>query len=391
MSTDLNNKMVVTSIKPNELTDVQIQNLNKTADEAITSLIKAKGDIFSEAADSIVNVGLHDQKDISDNIQLMQEKMGNVFYSKEKSSAIDNMSKDVSELQTALAKINPKYIQREARYRILKVIPFFGNYIVNVLKESSTRGLTLKSFADDLTQSIAQSEINIRQDNAQLKVINDDLKKKQVVVSANAYYAERLVEKLSEQVKIVEDITTKNNLNEILARLSSRVQNIRTTENVIQQFFSSIKMSKTNNDYLLDSARETKTNGIMIVNISMAIHVALIRAKNVKDLLEATGEFEGKLLLSNATLINNMVTEIGDIRKNPFVPLKYMEEAIAQLEESIDKTNKLNVEVIETSKNNVGKIKIWTEDLKTKSGELTDIEVKSLEASQVLQLPQGNS
>jgi uncharacterized protein YaaN involved in tellurite resistance len=377
------------AVVPDGLTEKQAKEFNEMADKSVTALIRAKGDIFSDEADSIINVGLKDQKEISNNIQIMQEKLGSIFYNKEKSTIAENMSKDITGLQTALAKVSPKYIQREGRYQILRRIPILGNYIVNVLQESTNRGMSLKNFVDDISESIKQSETNIRQDNATLKVINEDLKNKSLITASNAYYAELLWNKISEHIKSIEDVNVKNNLNEILARVTSRLQNIRTSENVIQQFISSIKMHRNNNDYLLDSAREIQSNGIMVVNVSMILHAALIRSKNVKDLLTGIGDFEGKMLVSNAKLLNNMVDEIAEIRKNPFIGLKYQEESVALLEEAIDKTNKMNSEVIETGKANSEKIKIWTEDLKTKSGELPNTEIKSLEASKILMLTDG--
>lgn len=377
------------AVVPDGLTEKQAKEFNEMADKSVTALIRAKGDIFSDEADSIINVGLKDQKEISNNIQIMQEKLGSIFYNKENSSVSENMSKDISGLQTALARVSPKYIQREGRYQILRRIPFLGNYIVNVLQESTNRGMSLKNFVDDISESIKQGETNIRHDNATLKVINEDLKNKSLITASNAYYAELLWNKISEHIKSIEDVNVKNNLNEILARVTSRLQNIRTSENVIQQFISSIKMHRNNNDYLLDSAREIQSNGIMVVNVSMILHAALIRSKNVKDLLTGIGDFEGKMLVSNAKLLNNMVDEIAEIRKNPFIGLKYQEESVALLEEAIDKTNKMNSEVIETGKANSEKIKIWTEDLKTKSGELPNTEIKSLEASKILMLTDG--
>lgn len=382
-----NNELIV----PNNLTEKQKVDFEEKAKQSVAILIKVGGDIFSDEADNITNVGLRDQQVVSNGIQLMQENLGRIFYSKDKTSVAENMSKDISQLQSALAKIHPKYIGRESKYQLIQKIPFLGNYIMNMIKETSSKAMTLKEFTDDLTESLKQGEINLKQDNAQLKVINADLKKSQLVVEANAYYAELLIKEINEQIKVVSDVATKNNLNKILARVSSRLQNIRTTENVIQQFVSSITLHKDNYDSLLDSAREMQSNGVMVVNVSMIIHAALTRAKNVKDLLVDIGEFEGKMLLANATLLNKMVTEIGEMRKNPFIPMKYMESSILQLEESIDKTNKINLEVIESSKNNSGKIKVWTEDLKIKVGDLPDVEVKSLEASDVLMLDKGKN
>jgi uncharacterized protein YaaN involved in tellurite resistance len=378
---------VVKAVAPRELTTIQLADINTHAEEAVANLVAARADIFSEAADKVTNVGLNDQKTISSNIQLMQEQMNSVFYSKEKTAVTTNMSKDITELQNALAKINPSDIKKESRYKIIKILPFgIGNYIVNVLKQSAEQAMTLQQFVDHLEASLKQGDVNLRQDNAQLKVIYDDLKAKQVVVSSNAFLAETIAEKLEERIKAEQDVSLKNNLTGILARVQSRAQNIRATENVIQQFFVSIIMTRNNNDYLLDAAREMETNGVMVVNVAVALRAALVNSKNALDMLTAAGTFTGKLLTENASMINGMVTQMGDVRKNPIIPMKMMEDAIALLKDSIDKTNKLNVEVIESAKTNSAKIKASTEDLKNTMGQAQSIEVKSIDASGVLKL-----
>lgn len=403
MSTQINNKgnnntelvpmaevkPAVQSVRVNSLTDNQKKVLKEQARKSVEELIKVDSDVFTDEADIIANIGLRDQMIVSNNVQLMQENLGDIFYNKDKTSVIENMSKDISQLQTVLAKIHPKYMGREARYQFIQKLPFFGGIIVNMFKEASAKGMSLKSFVDDLSDTLKRGELTLRQDYAQLKVIKEDLKKDQAIVESNAYSAEVIIDELNAKIKSTEDAIVKNNLNKMLARVSSRLQNIRTTENVIQQFITSIISHKENYDGLLDASREVQSNGLMIVNNSMIIQTALVHAKNVKDLLVGIGEFEGKMLLSNATAINRMTDDVGEMRKNPFIPIKYVESSVLQLNDATVKANKMIVEIIESSKGNSAKLKAWTEDLKIKSGDIIDTETKSLEASETLALPIG--
>jgi uncharacterized protein YaaN involved in tellurite resistance len=374
---------------PEGLTESQIKDINAHAQKSVDTLLTTKGSEMMTASEQITNVGIQDQKTISNGIALLQEKMGGIFYSKDKSNVTDNMSKDITELQNVLAKINPTDIQKEGRYRLIRIIPFFGDKIVNILKESSNKGMTLQQFVEHLDESLKTGETMLRQDNAQLKVMYQDLEGKQKLINADAYFAEVLMEKLSDAIATTTDEKVKNNLNKILFKVATRAQDLRAMNNIHEQFFVSIEMARDNNDLLIDGARRMITMGMNVVYVSMAIHTALIRAKNVKDVEVGTGEFIGKMLVSNATIINGMVTEIGDLYKRPFVSMEMMEKAVAQLEQAIDSTNKLKAEGIERAKENIVKIKIMTDEIKNKSGQLPDSDIKSLEASKTLLLDSG--
>jgi uncharacterized protein YaaN involved in tellurite resistance len=375
--------------RPDELTDQQVKDINDHADKAITALMQVKGDIFADETNQIINIGVQDQKAIGSNLALMQEKMGDVFYSKEKSSVTNDLSKDITELQDKLAKINPKDIQKQNSYRLIAWIPFFGNRIIYALKQSVNKGMTLQQFVEHLSESLVVGERMLREDNAQLKVINDGLHEKQNVIKADAYFAEVLMGKLSDVVKASQDEQVKKNLNEVLFKVGTRAQDLRAMENVHEQFFISLKMTRNNNDLLIDGARRMQTMGMTVVYTAMELNSALIRSKKVREVEQGTGEFIGKMLVSNSQLIHQSVLEIGDMYKNPFIPMKMMEDSATELEKAIDDWNKLKMEGIEAAKENIGKIKVWTEEIKKKAGELPDMEVKSLEASKTLMLGQG--
>lgn len=377
--------------KPSGLSDEEAKEIDSRADAAVAELASAEGTEAMTVADRIANVGVQDQKAVSSGTALLQEKMGNVFYSERKSEAADSLTKNISELQSALVRINPKDIQREAKYRVIRVIPLLGNWVVNVLKTAANRRLTLQEFIDHLEESLQHGETILKQDNAQLKVMYGDLEGKQRVISADAYYAEVLMEKLSEVTGAVGDEKKKGNLQKVLFRVSTRAQDLRAMENIHEQFFTSIEMTRENNDMLIATVQRMLTMGMNVMYISFAIHAALMRQEDVIEASKGTRDFIGNMIVSNATAINSHIKEIGDLYKEPIVAMDKLEKAVGELQQAIEAANRMKAEGIERAKENVVRIRTLTEELRTKAGELPDTDIKSLEAGEVLQLPAGKS
>lgn len=382
-------ELVINPVKPDNLTDEQVSALNEQADRTIKALIEADGSEALSVEDQITNVGIQDQKAVSSSMVLLQEKMGNVFYSENKSAVADTITKDIASLQGILAKINPRDLQTETWYRIVRAVPFLGNWIVRVLKDSSNRRLTLQQFVDHLEESLKSGELMLRQDNAQLKVMYQEIETKQEVIATDAYLAEVLIEKLSKAIGEVTEEKKKGSLQKVLFRVATRAQDLRAMENVHEQFFIGIGMTRDNNDMLVATIQRMLTMGMQVVYVAFAIHAALMRQKNVLEAERGTRDFLGNMIVSNASMVNAHVKEIGDLYKEPVVAMDKLQTAISQLEQAIDATNKLKAEGIDRARENIVKIKIMTEEIKTKAGSLPDVDVKSLEASKTLQLAAG--
>ena len=381
--------VVKPAVAPDSLTAEQKVEIQAKATSIVTALVLAKGSDSLSIEDSIVNVGVQDQKSISGSVALLQERMGTVLYSDNKSNLTTNMSEDISKLQTALEKVNPKDIQKQAFYKYILWIPFFGNRIVRSLKEASTKGMTLQGFVQHLEDSLKAGETNLRQDNAQLKVMYTDLEAKQQIIQSDGYLAETIMEKLSDVIAKEKDPKKLALLNKVLFKVSTRAQDLRAMENIHEQFFVSIEMTRDNNDMLIATVQRMLTMGMNVIYVSFAIHSALMRQQNVIEAQRGTKEFLGNMILSNATAINQHTKEIGDLYKEPVVAMDKLEAAVQQLEQAIDATNKMKSEGIQAAKENIAKLKTLTAEIKDKSGQLPDADVKSIEASTVLQLGTG--
>jgi uncharacterized protein YaaN involved in tellurite resistance len=375
--------------KPDTLSREQIKNIQKRADDTVKVLIKAKGTEVLTAEDQISNVGVQDQKTVSSGIALLQEKMGRVFYSDNKSKTTDALSRDIENLQQAIAKVNPTEIEKETKYRIIRIVPFFGNWLVHVLKAAANRRMSLQQFVGSLEEGLKSSEVMLRQDNAQLKVMYGDLQNKQDLIKADAYFAEVLMEKLQDAISSAADEKKAGRLRKVLFKVSVRAQDLRALENVHEQFFVGIEMTRDNNDGLIATVQRMLTMGMNVVYISFAIHAALARQRDVIQMQRGTRDFLGNMIVSNATMINSHIKEIGDLFKEPVIAIAKLSEAANQLEQAIDAANRMKSEVIDRSKENIIKIKTMTDEIRAKAGALPDTDIKSLEASNTLELPEG--
>jgi uncharacterized protein YaaN involved in tellurite resistance len=377
------------AVAPDTLTLEQRADINKHADDIIAKFLAAKGSDSLTIQDSIVNVGVQDQKTVSSSVALLQDRIGTVFNSPEKTDLDKSVSEDMTKLQTTLERVNPKDIQKQQMYRWVYIIPFFGNRIVRALKQASTNGMTMKEFIDHLQASLQAGETGLRRDNADLKVIFETLEQKQVIIQSDAYLAETIMNKLDDIRTTEKDPKKLATINNVLYKVSARAQDLRAMENVHEQFFQSIIMLRNDNDNLIATIRRMIDMGMSVVNVSFAIRVALQHQQNSINMARATREFLGNQLLSNATLIQQHTKEIGDLYKEPVIAMDKLEASIQLLSQAIDETNSQKAIGIEAAKTNIAKLKVMTETIKNKTDQLPQTDIKSIEASNVLQLNAG--
>lgn len=377
------------AVKPDSLSEKQAQDIKAQAAKAVTTLVNAKGSEVLSISDSITNVGIKDQKIVSNNMALLQERMGNVFFSDNKTAVTDELTENMASLQGVLAKINPKDIQKESIYRWLKFIPFFGNWLVRTLKVSAERSTTLQGFIEHLEESLKSGETMLKQDNVQLQVMYQNIEEQQKTIRADAYFAEALMEQLSEAIAGITDEKQRGELNKVLFQVSTRAQDLRVMENAHEQFFASITMTRDNNKMLISSVNRMLTLGMNLFYLAFAINSALTRQKKVLEAEKGTRNLLGTLMVNNAEMIHQNAKEIGDVYTQPVIALDKMQKAVDLLIQAMNETNQLKSSGIEQAQQNITRIKVMTEDIKTKASSLPDGAVASLEASKTLELPVG--
>jgi len=376
------------ALKPSNISDTQSDKIRRDARELIKELIKAEGSIALTVKDKIQAIGASDKKLVNTNLSIVQEKLGNVYYGENKNPITEGITKDIANLQQKLVKINPAELQKENMYRMMRYIPFVGKWLSGWMRDVNNKRLTIGDFIDHVAESLSLGETKLKQDNAQLKIMYEDVEDNQKIVMVNAYMAEIAAEELEKAIADVGDEKKRNDLNEVLRKLLVKAQDLRAVEQMHEQFFVSIGITHQSNDHLVEAVERVRTLCIPLAKIAGAIAVALTNQKKVLGIARGTQEFVGNQMISNAQMIHQQVKEIGDIYKNPIVAVDKLEKAKSELMSAIDAVNAIKTESIEIAHQNIIKIKVMTEDIRKKSEELTVSDIKSLEGSSYIQIPE---
>jgi uncharacterized protein YaaN involved in tellurite resistance len=97
--------------------------------------------------------------------------------------------------------------------------------------------------------------------------------------------------------------------------------------------------------------------------VGLALQAALSRQRRVLDATERTRAFLGDLIVSNATAINQHVSEIGDVYRNPVVAIEKLNQAHNALVEALDTAGRLEAEGIEIAKANIARLRQLTAEI----------------------------
>ncbi len=145
-----------------------------------------------------------------------------------------------------------------------------------------------------------------------------------------------------------DDARKRDRAQNVLYDVSVRVQDLRTMEEVNNQFFVSIEMTRDNNTRLGQAVERTLALATNTLMVGLAIQSALARQKRVLEATQRTREFLGELIVANAAAIKQHTNEIGDVYKNPVIAIEKLQQAHNDLLEALDTASRLKTEGIES-------------------------------------------
>jgi uncharacterized protein YaaN involved in tellurite resistance len=372
---------------PKNITANDQKRIEVTAVEAINKIKTLEGSQQLDYVDQIANVGFKAQQEASSKLDLFQVKMGKVFDSKEASS--QKISNDILVLRESLRRINPSDIKREWIVQIISWFPG-GNSLLNVLRKIDLRRQSVEGVITTIEKSLQNGRDMLAHDNAELSVLHKDLENTQVTIQKNAYLAEVMSQKLKEAIAASTDAAEQSQYKNVLFRVVTRDQDLRAMEETYEQFFVSIKITRENNNLLMDTVQRMLTLGMNVVTVAFAIHVALMRQHDVKVAVEGTRDFIGNLLMENAATIKRHVKEIGDLYKQPIIAIESIEKAHNDLLQAIDMVDQYKTTGIQTAEENIIRLKALSEEMRIKSTGTQAGVILSLEAGDAVKaLPSG--
>ena len=212
----------------------------------------------------------------------------------------------------------------------------------------------------------------LTRDNVELRKLYEQVEAQQGTIQKNAYLGELILRDMAALIDRADDPFKAQRLRDALHDVATRVQDLRTMEEVLYQFYATIEMTHENNTRLGQSVERTLTLGTNVVTIGLAIQVALARQKRVLEATRRTREFLGEMIAANAVAIKRNTAEIGDVYNSPVIALEKLTQAHHDLVEAMEMADRIKQAGIETARANIARLSDMSTDLQRRARGLRD-------------------
>jgi uncharacterized protein YaaN involved in tellurite resistance len=361
---------------PKEMSQDEAAQLRQRASDIVQELEKAAGSKEMELADSVTAIGVQAQRNAGSSLALLRTRVGDMLSD---DSSGKQVTADLVDLRQALKKINPS---EDGSFldRVLGVLPF-GSRLLDKLERIAVRYETVSKQVVTIERRLDEGRMMLMRDNIELRKLYEQVEGQQLPLKRNAYLGEVLIDGLQGLVNRTADEAKKNRIQNVLYDVSIRVQDLRSMEEVNNQFFVSIEMTRENNTRLGQAVDRTLAMATNTLMVGLAIQSALARQKRVIEATERTREFLGELVVTNAAAIKQHTAEIGDVYNNPVIAIDKLQQAHDDLVAALDAASRLKTEGIDTARANIAKLRDLSSQLETKVQGLPERDdTRSLEA-----------
>jgi uncharacterized protein YaaN involved in tellurite resistance len=363
---------------PKEIPAPEAGALQARAAEIVKELEDASGSKELELLDSLTGVGIQAQRAAASDLELLRARVGEMLTDEGASSRV---TKDLVDLRQALNQINPTDVSRSPIERLLQVLPG-GNKLVDVLERIAVRYESVSRQVVIIERRLEEGRLMLLRDNVELRKLYEQVEQQQLPIKRNAYLGELLMQELQGLVNRLDEARKKDRVQNALYDVSIRVQDLRTMEEVNNQFFVSIEMTRDNNTRLGQAVERTLSLATNTLMVGLAIQSALARQKRVLEATQRTREFLGELVVANAAAIKEHTNQIGDVYNNPVIAIDKLQQAHNDLITALDTASRLRAEGIDKARANIQKLAELSAQLEEKVAGLPEKEpeIKSIEA-----------
>ena len=348
---------------PKNMSDEEAARLRREASELVEQLAEVSGSKELELLDNITNEGLVARRRAASQMGLLNTSLGSFLEAGGTSKEIANGLRD---LRLTLNAINPQELTEHGiRDRFVRVLPFGGrhNPLVRRLNKIALRYEPAMRQAAEIELKLQDGRALLVRDNVELRQIYEEIEAQQLSVQRNAYIGELLMQRLDQLLEQTEDSAKCERVRGALYDVVTRVQDLRTMEEVHSQYFLSIELTRQNNNRLGQSVERTLALATNVVTVGLAVQAALVRQQRVAEAAQRTREFLGNLVAANAATIRRHTLEIGDLYRSPVIAIEKLAQAHSDLVEALDTAGRLQQEGIESAREGIARLTEMSADL----------------------------
>lgn len=347
--------------RPDCISESEAEALKARAAEIVERLAQASGSAELQLLDSFAVVGVEAQQRASGELDFLRTQVGEMLGD---GGPAGEVTRDLVDLRVALDRISPS--EHGTRGGLRRIIPFSGG-MLDRLQRIAIRYETVSRQVVSIEQRLDQGRVVLRRDNVLLRKLYEDVEAHQLHIERNAYLGEALLVGLEALLARTQDPWKRERVQTAIFDVATRVQDLRTMQEVHTQFFVSIEMTRVNNSRLAQAVDRTLSMATNTLMVGLAIQTALARQKRVLQATERTRQFLGDLMAANAAAIRQHSTEIGDVYTNPVVALDKLTQAHQDLVEAMNTAARVEAEGMQAARANIEKLRQMTEELAVRS------------------------
>jgi len=339
---------------PKGMSEHEADKVRSQAAALVRQLGEVSGSKELEILDNITNIGVQVQRNAAGYLSLLKARV-NTF--RGEGGPGREITKSMRDLRIALDQIDPHRAPRNIWDHLSNFPPFFGkNSPVRMLQRIALRYEPVSRQIAAIETKLRDGRTVLARDNLELRKLYEQIEIQQPTIRKNTFLGELLIQHLAQLIQKTPDPMKRERIRGTIHDVSMRVQDLVTMEEVHNQYFVSIEMSRQNNNRLGQAVDRTLTLSTNVVTVGFAIQSALIRQKSVMEATRRTREFLGTLVTANATAIKTHTQEIGDLYANPAIAIDKITQAHNELIEAMDIADQLRQESIEVVQENIARL-----------------------------------
>lgn len=324
----------LTVTPPRGLDEKSDAQLAAKAEDLADAVLASPGD--RRLGRQVSAMGIREQQRASKEIGLLKTRVGTLLTQLDGEGG--EIPRTLVELRDTMDEINPQVLGRPSGIsKWLGRAPGVGK----VLKRIAVKYESVQTQIDHIMNGLRHGKDRLLMDNAELEQLYDQVHTAQQGVQQSAYVGELLWKKLDEAAAGTEHPVDRQKLAAMMHRVSMRVQDLRTMEQVNLQFFVSIDMTLQNNDALCEQIDRTVMVTQSLLTVGLAIQAALASQKQIASAVKQVQDSTAAMLEANAAAIGKQTTEIGEMQTNPVIALDRVKNAYGSLVSAMEEMDQI--------------------------------------------------
>jgi uncharacterized protein YaaN involved in tellurite resistance len=352
-------------VAPKGLKPEDDESLKAESSELVEQLKENIND--RKLARSITSLGMEAQQMSSQNVALLQTRMGDMLGKLEGHEG--DIPNHLLKMRTALDEINPHVVGQPGKIaKLFGRIPGMGKRLAMIAHKYETA----KDQINLITASLKKGQDNLLEDNIELEKLYGKVEVQQLEVKKNKYLGQLVWQKIDEVLPNVEDALEKRKLQTVLHRVATRVQDMAMAEQVNLQFFLSIDSTIENNEKLGEVVTRQITITTNLVMVGLSIQAALARQRKTIDAVKAVKEYSESLIKANAKALREGTADINQLLNEPVLAIAAVEEAFDDIMAAMDESEAVKEKGILDARAGMVKLSEMSEKLEVRGKALHD-------------------